>query len=105
MKTINFGDISLVDFIKRFNTEKKYIRFLEKELRKSSKPVSPYGPSSKVCKRSDGEELRHLNHQEDWLKTVVVFENELLSTTNADGTNISFCKYRTIVQICQIVSL
>lgn len=105
MKTINFGDISLVDFIKRFNTEKKYIRFLEKELRKSSKPVSPYGPSSKVCKRSDGEELRHLNHQEDWLKTAVVFGNELLSTTNADGTNISFCKYRTIVQICQIVSL
>ena len=34
----------------------------------------------------NGEELRHLNHQEDWLKTVVVFEDELLSTTNADGT-------------------
>lgn len=36
----------------------------------------------------NGEELRHLNHQEDWLKTVVVFGNELLSTTNADDTNI-----------------
>ena len=34
----------------------------------------------------NGEELRHLNHQEDWLKTAVVFGNELLSTTNADGT-------------------
>lgn len=43
------------------------------------------------------EELRHLNCQEDRLKTVVVFENELLSTTNADGTNIFFCKYRAIV--------
>lgn len=34
----------------------------------------------------NGEELRHLNHQEDWLKTAAVFGNELLSTTNADGT-------------------
>ena len=25
----------------------------------------------------NGEELHHLYHQEDWLKTVVVFENEL----------------------------
>lgn len=25
----------------------------------------------------NGEELRHLNHQEDWLKTAVVFGNEL----------------------------
>ncbi len=45
----------------------------------------------------NGEELRHLNHQEDWLKTAVVFGNELLSTTNADGTNMFFCKYRAIV--------
>lgn len=29
----------------------------------------------------NGEELRHLNRQEDWLKTAVVFGNELLSTT------------------------
>ena len=36
----------------------------------------------------NGEELRHLNHQEDWLKTVVVSKKGLLSTTNADGTNI-----------------
>ncbi len=32
MKAINFWDISLVEFIKRFNTEKKSIHFLEKEL-------------------------------------------------------------------------
>lgn len=44
----------------------------------------------------NGEELRRLNHQEDWLKTAVVFGNELLSTTNADGTNVLFCKYRAI---------
>ena len=37
----------------------------------------------------NGEELRHLNHQEDWFKTVVVFEDELLSTTNADDTKLS----------------
>ena len=53
----------------------------------------------------NGEELRHLNHQEDWLKTVVVSEKGLLSTTNADGTNLLFYKWRTIVQICQIVRL
>ena len=40
----------------------------------------------------NGEELRHLNHQEDWLKTAVVFGNELLSTTNADGTIFIFNK-------------
>lgn len=34
----------------------------------------------------NGEVLRHLNHQEDWLKTAVVVVSELLSTTNADGT-------------------
>lgn len=54
MKTINFGDISPVEFIKRFNTEKKCIRFLEKELWENGKPVSPYDPSSKVYKRGDG---------------------------------------------------
>ena len=36
----------------------------------------------------NGEEFRHLNYQEDWLKTVVVFVKELLSTTNAYDTNI-----------------
>lgn len=41
---------------------------------------------------ANGEELRHLNRQEDRLKTVVVFENELLSTTNADGTVFIFNK-------------
>ena len=30
---------------------------------------------------SNGEELRHLNRQEDWLKTAVVFGIELLSPT------------------------
>ena len=53
----------------------------------------------------NGEELRHLNHQEDWLKTVVVSENGLLSTTNANGTNILFYKCRTTVQMRQIVRL
>lgn len=53
----------------------------------------------------NGEELRHLNHQEDWLKTVVASENGLLSTTNADGTNILFYKCRTTVQMRQIVRL
>ena len=53
----------------------------------------------------DGEELRHLNQQEDWLKTVVVSEKGLLSTTNADGTNIFFYKCRTTVQMRQIVRL
>ena len=53
----------------------------------------------------NGEELRHLNHQEDWLKTVVVSEKGLLSTTNADGTNIFFYKCRTTAQMRQIVRL
>lgn len=34
----------------------------------------------------NGEELRHLNSQEDWLKTAVVSKSRILSTTNADGT-------------------
>lgn len=53
----------------------------------------------------NGEELRHLNHQEDWLKTAVVFGNELLSTTNADGTVFIFNKpYANvlIMPLCQI---
>ena len=29
----------------------------------------------------NGEELRHLNRQEDWLKTAVISENRILSKT------------------------
>lgn len=54
MKTINFGDISLIEFIKRFNTEKRCIRFLEEELWENGEPISPYDPTSKVYRRGDG---------------------------------------------------
>lgn len=52
----------------------------------------------------NGEELRHLNSQEDWLKTAVVFGNELLSTTNADGTTYyvqTLCQ-SFVMTLCQI---
>lgn len=55
----------------------------------------------------NGEELRHLNQQEDWLKTVVVSKKGLLSTTNADGTNIllQVACHHTNAPKCQIISL
>lgn len=34
----------------------------------------------------NGEELRHLNRQEDWLRTVVVFGIELLKHNNMPMT-------------------
>lgn len=53
----------------------------------------------------NGEELRHLNHQEDRLKTVVASENGLFKHNEWRGTNILFYKCRTTVQMRQIVRL
>lgn len=55
MKTYNFSRFdSLVELLDYFNTEKKCIKFLEKELWENGIPVSPYDPTSKVYKRGDG---------------------------------------------------
>ena len=54
MKTYNFGQFnSIMEFSKKFNTQKKCIRFLEKELWGDKIPTSPFDPTSKVYKRGD----------------------------------------------------
>lgn len=55
MKTYNFRQFnSITEFSKKFNTQKKCIRFLEKELWGDKMPTSPFDPTSKVYKRGDG---------------------------------------------------
>lgn len=55
MKTYNFGQFnSITEFSKKFNIQKKCIRFLEKELWGDKMPTSPFDPTSKVYKRGDG---------------------------------------------------
>lgn len=51
---LNFGKFnSVFEFMNLFNTEKKCIRYLEKELWAYG-VVSPYAPTSKVYHRGDG---------------------------------------------------
>lgn len=55
MRTFNFSCFdSLIELLDYFNTEKKCIKFLEKELWENGKPASPYDPTSKVYRRGDG---------------------------------------------------
>lgn len=55
MATLNFSNFkTLKELQENFKTEKACIHFLEKKLWKNGKPISPYDPTSKVYKRSDG---------------------------------------------------
>lgn len=55
MRTFNFSRFdSLIELLDYFNTEKKCIKFLEKELWENGTPISPYDPTSKVYRRGDG---------------------------------------------------
>lgn len=55
MATLNFSNFkTLKELQETFKTKKACIRFLEKKLWKNGKPISPYDPTSKVYKRSDG---------------------------------------------------
>jgi len=55
MRTYDFSRFdSLIGLLDYFNTEKKCIKFLEKELWEDGTPISPYDPTSKVYGRGDG---------------------------------------------------
>lgn len=55
MATPNFSEFkTLKQFQQTFRTESDCIRFLESKLWENGKPISPFDPTSKVYKRSDG---------------------------------------------------
>lgn len=74
MARTSFKFKSLFDLQQTFNTEKKCIRFLEKKLWANG-VVSPFDPSSKVYRRSDGT-YRCKNTGKNFnVRTGTIFEN------------------------------